>query len=195
MVRETIDDFLRADPCVKPITDILQHYECPSECPAYCCKSFPIEITARERRILRKASIKKTESFVKKELSFGVGYEINYPCPFLENDRCTEYQRRALTCTLYPFRIIPDDELVEIYPCLLGLIVAEDILSYQTDLLKAKDSDDKESKISSSFNDLKSFKESSRIYYQNVDQKGVIFSMGYQDIIDYDNFMKNNSNL
>ncbi|MDQ1253243.1 MAG: hypothetical protein QG646_2393, partial [Euryarchaeota archaeon] len=44
------------------IFKVLNHYSCPADCHAYCCKKFPIEIDSKERKILRKRFKEKTDN-------------------------------------------------------------------------------------------------------------------------------------
>ena len=184
------ENVISKDPTCIAILDILHAYECPPECPAYCCKSFPIQITNHERKILRKLSLEKTNFLKRKELPFGPGYEIDPPCGFLENNRCNAHDRRPLICKIYPF--VLEETFIQIHPCIVGLKIAENIMSYQIEMIKKDNPKNKDLLISNLLEIYSSVKEGSHRFYDNIDKPCKMISIPSQNLIHYRDFIKSN---
>lgn len=129
-------------PIFATIEDILKHYECPSDCDAFCCRIQPVDMDSTDRKILRKASKEKTDGL---ETHYEDGrkyYRLEYPCPFLlESGKCSAYDRRPTVCRMYPFNFDENVMGFRIYPCKVGVAVCYDLFEY-SDKVKGKKAPD-----------------------------------------------------
>jgi len=98
-VAKTREEFEKAVPLM---LGILEFFEC-KRC-ARCCRGIPVNLTDEEVATLCKHLRITAEEFDSRFIDHrALALYIKSPCPFLDGNRCTVYERRPLVCRLYPF--------------------------------------------------------------------------------------------
>ncbi|WP_406662025.1 YkgJ family cysteine cluster protein [Methanolobus sp. ZRKC3] len=117
------------------IQNILQHYECPDTCKAYCCKNGRVHMLEDEFKILTELNHGKAKNIINDSLSPNL-YMMNNPCLFLNiTDRCDAYTKRPTVCGLYPFKMNNSGFSVGLQPCPLGFMIMTDFSSWVMDTI------------------------------------------------------------
>ncbi|WP_288069170.1 YkgJ family cysteine cluster protein [Methanolobus sp.] len=118
-------------------TNILSHYECPSDCPAHCCKAKTIEMDAIDLKELSNVSKAKTEDLDFRVTNSTTYYSLKNPCPFLsESGKCGAYEYRPTICRIYPFNTSPEPGMFTIDPCKMGIIILCDLYKHMMEIEK-----------------------------------------------------------
>ncbi|WP_292471133.1 YkgJ family cysteine cluster protein [Methanolobus sp.] len=117
----------------KIVQEILSHYSWPRTCPAICCKIADINLDENDLNTLGEIPKDKIESFIEDGERH---YKMSPPCPFLESDKCTVYDRRPTMCRLFPFNITTMPDALLLFPCDMGGSIFEDYVEYSNNILK-----------------------------------------------------------
>ncbi|QLC50354.1 YkgJ family cysteine cluster protein [Methanolobus zinderi] len=122
-------------PVFETVQEILSHYSCPSTCPATCCKIADINLDEKDLEILRQASKYKADRIESWNEDGEDHYKISPPCPFLESDKCSIYDRRPTMCRMFPFNFSNMPDVLLLFPCDMGANIFEDYVEYSKNIL------------------------------------------------------------
>jgi Fe-S-cluster containining protein len=120
-----------------PVTVTAHHVSCFKGCSS-CCEDMPIALTLDDIERLSGLLMISPEAVFQAycivypslsiEASRGSGYHsplslaLRFPCPFLEEKRCTIHSSRPLICRIFPFNIHHNETTgsfpLESYPCM-----------------------------------------------------------------------------
>ncbi len=123
-------------PFFGPVQELLSHYSCPSTCPAICCKIADINMDEMDMKRLGNAAKDKTDRIGSFNENEDLHYKMHPPCPFLEADRCSVYDRRPTMCRLFPFNISTVPDVLLLFPCDMGACIFGDYVEYADTILK-----------------------------------------------------------
>nr|WP_319508655.1 YkgJ family cysteine cluster protein [uncultured Methanolobus sp.] len=121
------------------IQNILQYYECPDTCKAYCCKNGRIHMLEDEFRILTELDPGKAKNIITDTLAPDL-HTMNTPCSFLNiTNRCDAYEKRPTVCGMYPFKMNSSGLSSGLQPCPLGFLIMKDFSSWIIDTIAKTD--------------------------------------------------------
>ena len=123
-------------PFFETVQRILSHYSCPPKCPAICCKIADINLDENDLKILRQAAKGKADKIESCNEDGELHYKMHPPCPFLEFNKCSIYDRRPTMCRLFPFNITTMPDALLLFPCDMGASIFEDYVEYSDNILK-----------------------------------------------------------
>lgn len=127
---------LRDTPIYVILQNILSHYECPSDCQAYCCKIQDVEMDMKDLKALCNVSKTKTADLDSALINGVLYYKLNFPCSFLsEINKCEAYKHRPTVCRIYPFNCNSELEKISINPCKMGVSILKDIFEHYKEVL------------------------------------------------------------
>lgn len=154
LLRDIKRNFAHYDNVVEKACAILEHYTCPPECNAACCKFSRIRFEKKEyykiletvdadtRIIIEQKTVTVPSTHSYKANIHGKDvvrlvedneYFRAFPadiCPMLDGLNCNIYQHRPAVCRLYPFEITGDCYDLAIRACPLGLDVILDYAAW-----------------------------------------------------------------
>lgn len=112
------------DELIPKIIDILQRFKC--ERCAYCCSNAGIDLSPDEAvEMLR---LKGKTYFDMLDTS-AVRDRLKAPCGLLDGNLCSVYEKRPMSCKVYPFAWIQRGLLV-LYQCPMGREVTSELLKF-----------------------------------------------------------------
>lgn len=121
------------------VQNILQHYECPDTCKAYCCKNGRVHMLEDEFKVLTELDSEKAKNIINDALVPHL-YMMNTPCSFLNiTNRCAAYEKRPTVCGMYPFKMNDSGVSLGLQPCPLGFLIIKDFSIWVMDTISKTD--------------------------------------------------------